>query len=273
MNQQTKLLFVGGDNESFPVVERGKCYIGIPGQRFEWEAWDGKIDPRGQNDNSPADEPEPVDGRDIVGIAQLTADSEGRAALDKDHRPDGKYFCVAWTASGKTRILQTVRVTNFGAEETQRRKDSLPSQEQAAQVAAEPSQTATSAKKQSAVLHRIEKMLAENITALTTVADQTAPSNQVKNTRRAIQLDRTERDKAKKKPGGQRKPGGERALKVVMRAIQRKKDSYTKEDRPPPGVGAMINELREYGRNIPWSTGYLRNRFSRWDSKKDDFRN
>ena len=101
---------------------------------------------------------------------------------------------------------------------------------------------------------------------------QTAPREQVKNAKHAFRLVMAERDKGKKNPGGQRKPGGLRAQKVVMRAIQRKKDAYARTGKRVPGVLKLISELRKAGKDIPWEDGYVRNMFSMWDSKRDDFR-
>ena len=100
---------------------------------------------------------------------------------------------------------------------------------------------------------------------------QTAPCEQVKNNKHAIRLDRAERDKGKKNPGGQRKPGGLQKLKVVMQAIQTRRDARVKASQKPYGVLAISEELVAE-KDLPWSAVYLKNQFSRWDGKKGDFR-
>ena len=104
------------------------------------------------------------------------------------------------------------------------------------------------------------------------IFEQTSAAAQAKNVKHALRLDRAERDKAKKNPGGQ--PKGEvRDMKAVMRAIQCKKVAYVKG---VPGVDRLIEKVRkdyaEGGKDIPWKTRYLCNQFSRWDPIKDDFR-
>ena len=104
------------------------------------------------------------------------------------------------------------------------------------------------------------------------IREQTAPRTQVKNVKHALRVDRAERNKGKKKPGGQRKPGGLRKEKVVMRAIRCKKDAYARAGKKVPGVLKLLGELREAGQDIPWKDGYMKNRYSMWDHRKDDFR-
>lgn len=121
------------------------------------------------------------------------------------------------------------------------------------------------------------KMSAEEVSKkIDAISEQIDHKAQVNNVKHALRLDRAERDKGKKTPGGQIKPGGLRAQKVVMQAIQRKKSAYVKAGGKVPGVERLIGEVRkdyaERGKDIPWETPYLRNRFSLWDAKKDDFR-
>ena len=101
---------------------------------------------------------------------------------------------------------------------------------------------------------------------------QTASRTQVKNVKHGLRLDRAERDKGKKTPGGQRKPGGVRAQKDVMRAIKRKQEFYAKAGGRVPGIKKLLAELRGEGKAISWDDGYLGNLFSRWDPKKDAFK-
>ena len=105
-----------------------------------------------------------------------------------------------------------------------------------------------------------------------TIKTNTDHKTQVKNVRHALRLDRAERDKGKKTPGGQRKPGGVRAQKDVMRAIQRKQDFYAKAGGRVPGIKKLLAELRGEGKAIPWDDGYLGNLFSKWDPKKGIFK-
>lgn len=118
-------LFVGGDAKCFPVVERGDCFVGIRDRLFRWEAWDGKTDA------SNLQEAERISGRDIVGIAQLTAGEGGAVVLDQANRPSGKYLCVVWTAEGEARILQSVKVIEYGPEEARARHAASPHTERA----------------------------------------------------------------------------------------------------------------------------------------------
>lgn len=120
---EIKRLFIGGDGTTFPVVEQGANFIGIPDRRFEWAEWDGATDAETH------EKTERLSGRDIAGIAQLTADAEGRIALDKTNGPDGKFMCVVWAADGRARFLHTLKVTEYGADETQTRLVTLPRQE------------------------------------------------------------------------------------------------------------------------------------------------
>lgn len=103
---------------------------------------------------------------------------------------------------------------------------------------------------------------------------QTSPRAQVRNSRHAERLEETRRNKAKKNPGGQPK-GESRLLKAVMRAIQGKKNAYAKDGGNGAGVAKLIDEVRidyaKKGKRIPWTTSYLRNKFSSWNPIKDDF--
>lgn len=128
IERNSKWLFIGGDGATFPVVEQGANFIGIPDRRFEWAEWDGATDPETH------EKAERLSGRDIAGIAQLTADADGRIAVDKANRPDGKFMCVVWAADGRARFLQTLKVTEYGADETQTRRATLPRQEPAEQA-------------------------------------------------------------------------------------------------------------------------------------------
>lgn len=122
IERKQQWLFIGGDGTAFPVVEQGATFIGIPDRRFEWAAWDGKIDAETH------ETAEGLSGRDIAGIAQLTADADGRIAIDKANRPNGKSMCVVWAADGRARILQTLKVTEYGADDAQKRQAPLPRQ-------------------------------------------------------------------------------------------------------------------------------------------------
>jgi hypothetical protein len=181
---ETKQLFIGGDGKTFPVVEQGETFIGIPDRRFEWEAWDGATDAENHETT------ERLTGRDIVGIAQLTADADGRIALDKAHSPDGNYMCVVWAADGRSRFLQTLKVTEYGADEAQKRQASRPRQEPA-----EYAQKTANVKVQTKAMDLIAKRLgeiagrvesgnaqgAEILSRANTITDQTTPRVQVKN--------------------------------------------------------------------------------------------
>jgi hypothetical protein len=60
--------------------------------------------------------------------------------------------------------------------------------------------------------------------------------------------------------------------KDVMRAVQRKVEAYATAGKKVPGIGTLIDEVKTQKKDLPWKTGYLRNLFSMWDPKKDDFR-
>ena len=104
-------MFVGGEGKPYPVMEEGKCFIEIPDRRFSWADWDGKLD------FETLEEAEQIKGYEVAGIAQLAADN-GRAVLDKAHRPESGGICVVWAADGKQqRIVQTLIVEELTPQE------------------------------------------------------------------------------------------------------------------------------------------------------------
>ena len=98
----------------------------------------------------------------------------------------------------------------------------------------------------------------------------TTPSEQVKNAKHAIRLDRKERNPGQKKPGGVEK-GTERRLKEAMKKIKAKRDAYIRKKKRPPGVLALATEVKDEN-NYPWESTYLRNRYTKWDSVNNVFR-
>lgn len=107
-------------------------------------------------------------------------------------------------------------------------------------------------------------------------AEHTTPKEQVKNAKHALRVDRAERNNWKNKPGGKRKPGGLKKQKELMRAIRRKWVAYEKSGKTVPGVVTLIMEVRKdyakYGITISWSNGRLRNLYSNWNYKKNNFK-
>ena len=92
-------------------------------------------------------------------------------ALDKVNPPSGKYLCVVWTADEKSRLLITTKVTEFGADDVQKRMALLPPQ------GSEPIEQAQEPVSQKGMMDKLDLLLAKseaikaNTDTIPTVAD------------------------------------------------------------------------------------------------------
>lgn len=101
-----RLVFIGGEGGLHRITASGdpegkqtRYFFQTEDWRYSWADWDGMLDA------ATLERAAPISTGDVVGIAQLTADAEGRYVLDKDNAARGEYMAVIWSDGGEQKRL------------------------------------------------------------------------------------------------------------------------------------------------------------------------
>ncbi len=115
-----RLVFIGGEGGLHRITASGNpdpekkqalYFFETEDWRYSWADWDGMLDA------ATLEHTTPLGAGEVVGIAQLTADAEGRCVLDRDSPARGEYMAVVWSEGGEqNRLVIELRVERLPPE-------------------------------------------------------------------------------------------------------------------------------------------------------------